>query len=58
MTAKELVRLENVWVYNDGIPILEAINLSKYFGEVKAVDSLALKIKKGEILMPLNILKK
>jgi len=28
MTAKELVRLENVWVYYDGIPALEAINLS------------------------------
>jgi len=28
MTAKELVRLENVWVYYDSIPVLEAINLS------------------------------
>ena len=28
MTAKELVKLENVWVYNDGILVLEAINLS------------------------------
>jgi zinc transport system ATP-binding protein len=28
MTAKELVKLENVWVYHDSIPVLEAINLS------------------------------
>ncbi len=28
MTAKELVKLENVWVYYDSIPVLEAINLS------------------------------
>jgi len=28
MTTKEMVRLENVWVYNDGIPVLEGINLS------------------------------
>ncbi|MGB2814039.1 MAG: ABC transporter ATP-binding protein [Dehalococcoidales bacterium] len=28
MTAKELVRLEDVWVYYDSIPVLEAINLS------------------------------
>ncbi len=28
MRAEELVRLENVWVYYDSIPVLEAINLS------------------------------
>jgi zinc transport system ATP-binding protein len=28
MKAEELVRLENVWVYYDSIPVLEAINLS------------------------------
>ncbi|HEY51521.1 MAG TPA: ABC transporter ATP-binding protein [Dehalococcoidia bacterium] len=28
MATKELVRMENVWVYNDGIPVLEDINLS------------------------------
>ena len=28
MTAKELVKLENVWVYLDSIPVLEAISLS------------------------------
>jgi zinc transport system ATP-binding protein len=28
MAAKELVKLENVWVYHDSIPVLEAINLS------------------------------
>jgi zinc transport system ATP-binding protein len=28
MTAEELVRLENVWVYYDSVPVLEAINLS------------------------------
>ena len=28
MTTKELVRLEDVWVYYDSIPVLEAINLS------------------------------
>jgi len=28
MTAKELVKLENVWVHHDNIPVLEAINLS------------------------------
>lgn len=28
MTAKELVKLENIWVYHDSIPVLEGINLS------------------------------
>ena len=28
MKAEELVKLENVWVYYDSIPVLEAINLS------------------------------
>lgn len=28
MTAKELVKVENVWVYYDSIPVLEAISLS------------------------------
>ncbi len=28
MTTKELVKLEDVWVYRDSIPVLEAINLS------------------------------
>ena len=28
MTAKEIVRLDDVWVHHDGIPILEGINLS------------------------------
>ena len=28
MTAKELVKLENIWVHHDSIPVLEAINLS------------------------------
>ena len=34
---------------NETSVALEAINLSKHFGEVKAVDSLDLKVKKGEI---------
>jgi len=28
MVAEELVRLDNVWVHQDGVPVLEAINLS------------------------------
>ncbi len=37
MTAKELVRLENVWVHHDSVPALEAINLS-----IKANDFLGI----------------
>ncbi len=28
MATKELVKLENVWVHYDSVPVLEAINLS------------------------------
>ena len=37
MATKELVRLEDVWVYYDGVPVLEGINLS-----VKSNDFLGL----------------
>jgi len=30
MTNKEVVRLENVWVHYDGVPVLDGINLSIY----------------------------
>ena len=28
MESKELVKLEDVWVHHDGMPILEDVNLS------------------------------